>query len=463
MALKMVRQIAKGGTPMKTTVIHTVSVWMIIFMFAVMWFPLTTIGASGPLGGTVLSVIGEALFKSNDSQTWAPIKKGDVVQEGTIVKTGAKSLIRILAPDGTMIKVPADNETTITFAQPKETKTDESNISTFVAEFFSANQRTRINAVRSLVDPLQQDWIAFCNFDRLTPDKIEMGLELSAAYQNENILNRSTFILWKLSDLFPDNSGLKKLASQAIRQHPNSGKWEISATTKGVTTPADKTVVLSSGDVVTVKYRNPVESYVYLYKTSKNSDHTVKTEQIFPKTVDVMALNTDVSYSSSTNLQGFRNEDLNFASRIAPQETLFAKEDKVSVTKAPESFSEEVVNLKKGQIVEVLEEKGRRYFVKLDNDIKGWVLKHKLTSESVATGTKSGDPLLVMTADDTPGTTYIWGWSSLGPLSYRHIMQAISKMEQLLSSANIEPDESLLKESLPEVCGAFTIVKLVRQ
>jgi len=234
--------------------------------------------------------------------------------------------------------------------------------------------------------------------------------------------------LWKLSDLFPENEGLQNLAEQAVSQYKDSGRWDIKKD-------------LRNNEILTISYMSDKESFVYLFKTVKiktvkNKAGNIETIRIFPLSDDIMAL---------------ENERF-FASRIAAKEILFAKQDNVKLTKNPMPFSDEAGFLKKGQIVHIIEEKGLRYQVLTDDKITGWVSKLKLTSENPPEGRKSGEILATISSNDINGTTYIWGYSALGPLPERIVKKTVFQIEDSLRKAESQFNGNTMKSFLPEIC-----------
>ncbi|MDM8536893.1 SH3 domain-containing protein [Desulfobacterales bacterium HSG17] len=400
-------------------------VWPALFL---MLFSVIIPAAAGS-PGTVLSVMGTAFVKASTEQAWNSLKKGTSVQAGDSIKVESDSFVRLLTPKGSIMKIASGNSVVLNFAgkKPLDQKLPDNkkgNFTAFVNEFFSPNTRTRINAVRSILSPLQQDWLAFSSFDSLSPDRIEAALELSAAFHKEkNMKNRSVFILWKLSELFPENEGLQNLSGQAVSHYKDSGKWDVKKD-------------LQKGEVLTISYISNNESFVYLFKTVKNKTGDIETIRIFPQSDDIMAL---------------ENEKF-FASRIAPKEVLFAKQDNVKLTKKPVPFSDETGILQKGQIVNIIKEKGLRYLVQTDDNLTGWVSKLKLTSENPPEGIKSGETLAAISSNDIEGPAFVWGYSSLGPLSERIVKKTIFQIEDSLKKAKSQFNGKTMKSFLPVIC-----------
>lgn len=394
--------------------------------------PLPGLARGASDEGTVLSASGEVQVKGPDGGDWQRLNRGAKIAGGSRVKTGSDAFARILSPAGTLIKIPAGREEILSFSPtaPDEPDTAPSpGYSEFVAEFFSPNQRTRINAVRSHLTPLQQDWVAFARFNHLSPDSIEAALELAAAFQAENRPNRSVYILWKLRRFFPDDPGLRALADRAVRALESTGEWavnDISVLDRPL--PAED-------DALQIAFRTPEERYVYLYHTRRSPAGMTTTRRLFPDTDDLMAL------SGRTF----------FASRVAAEETLSAMEDGVAVRADHTPFAEVIATLDKGTPVTVLEKRGRRYRIAAQPGVVGWTLKHKLAGDSAAEGKQSGDALAVLRVPTDAGGHYLWGWAAPGPMPPWAVERVLARVRQVLSADDAPLTRETIEAALPEI------------
>lgn len=395
--------------------------------------------------GTVLSATGDVQTKAASDAAWQRLKRGAKIAGGSTVKTGSGAFARILSPDGALIKIPAGQEQVLSFAadgdggqdQPSETP----GYSAFVAEFFSPNQRTRINAVRSNLTPLQQDWVAFSRFNYLSPEKIEAALELAAAFQAENSPNRSVYILWKLKSFFPDDPGLQALADRALRAQGGGGQWAVN----GETIRGDRLAI--GGEALQIAYKTPQERYVYVFHTARAPDGAVVSKRLFPGADDLMALAGRVF----------------FASRVAAEEMLSAKEDGVAVRVNETPFAEVAGTLDKGTTVRVLEKKGRRYRIAAESGLTGWVLKHKLAGATAAEGKQSGDVLAVLRVPADGGAHYLWGWAAPGPMPPWAVESALAKVDGALSASGADLSRDIVAAALPDICQDVEVLHLAQR
>ncbi len=394
--------------------------------------------------GAVLSVTGDVQTKATPGADWQRLKRGVRIAGGSTVKTGPDAFARILSPDGTLIKIPAAQEQVLSFssnvADGPEVASESSSpgYSAFVAEFFSPNQRTRINAVRSHLSPLQQDWIAFSRFNHLSPDKIETALELAAAFQAENSANRSVYILWKLKSFFPDDPGIQALADRAVGALESGGQWTIN----GDIIRGNRFRV--GGKALQIAYNTFRERYVYVYHSVRTPEGTVVTTRLFPDTDDLMAL------AGRTF----------FASRVAAEERLSAKEDGVAVRVNATPFAEMIGVLDKDATVTVLEKQGRRYRIAAESGLTGWVLKHKLAGETAAEGKQSGDVLTILRAPSDTGVHYLWGWASPGPMPPWAVEGLLARVNGGLASEKGNLSRELISAALPDICQDVQVLYL---
>ena len=396
--------------------------------------------------GTVLSATGDVQIKATPGADWQRLKRGAKVAGGGTVKTGPDAFARILSPDGVLIKIPAGREQALSFsADASEESADASGeetsgYSAFVAEFFSPNQRTRINAVRSHLTPLQQDWVAFSRFNHLSPDKIEAALELAAAFQAENSPNRSAYILWKLKSFFPDDPGIQALADRALRARETGGAWAVNGA------PIRDDRLSTGGEALQIAYKTGQERYVYVYHTARTPDGKAVSTRLFPDTDDLMAL------AGRTF----------FAARVAAEEVLSAKEDGVAVRADETPFAEVVGALDEGAPVTVLEKQGRRYRIAAPSGLTGWVLKHKLAGETAAEGKQSGDVLAVLRVPAGSGVHYLWGWASPGPMPPWAVEGVMANVNGALAEGG-DLSRETVAAALPDICQDVQVLHLARR
>ncbi len=396
--------------------------------------------------GTVLSATGDVQTKAAPGADWQRLKRGAKVAGGATVKTGPDAFARILSPDGILIKIPANQEQALAFGAGASEGSagaagdDASGYSAFVAEFFSPNQRTRINAVRSHLTPLQQDWIAFSRFNHLSPNKIEAALELAAAFHAENSPNRSVYILWKLKSFFPDDPGIQALADRALRAQGAGGAWAVNGA------PIREDRLSTGGEALQVAYKTGRERYVYVYHTARTPNGKAVSTRLFPDTDDLMAL------AGRTF----------FASRVAAEETLSAKEDGVSVRAGETPFAEVVGTLNEGTPVTVLEKQGRRYRIAASSGLTGWVLKHKLAGETAAEGKQSGDVLAVLRVPAGSGVHYLWGWASPGPMPSWAVEGVMAGVNGVLAGGS-DLSRETVAAALPDICQDVQVLHLARR
>lgn len=393
--------------------------------------------ASG-IQATALSVKGQVQVLRADN--WLPVKRGHKLSEGEQVRIQEDGFLRMVTPEGKMLKLSGKTETQLVFEKTGG-KQETDNFSTFVAEFLSPNSRTRINAVRSHLTPRQQDWIAFAGFRRMPPSMIEAALELSAEYQKEQSLNRSIFILWKLSDLMPDDPGLRMIAKNAAQEHPIDGKWKICINRHNCPAKGVNISESYNGEGLAFQYEDNEEAYIYLFRTTKTENGQAKTEMLFPETDDPMGL----------------LENTFFAARVVPEEKLIAKTEGVIMRKEKLPFSDPVSTLAKGESVRVLEKQGRRYRVRRSDGTEGWVLKHKLEGDTATEGKRMGDTLAEIRFSEKDNDVAIWGWAAHGPLPHHAIESVINGVETKFSKGK-RLTEEVIKEYLPEICGAVTCI-----
>ncbi len=168
------------------------------------------------------------------------------------------------------------------------------------------------------------------------------------------------------------------------------------------------------------------------------------TRRLFPASSDLLAL----------------EDKEHFVGRVAAEETLFAKEDGVIVRKDSRPFGEPLTELKKGQEIEVIEKKGRRYRVKVNEDQTGWVLKHKLAGEIDTGGKKSGDLLAKVRRYNNEDIQYIWGFSSPGPLSDQIMNGVVLGVENELRKRGVVLTGDMVEAAAPKICGAIMVADL---
>lgn len=256
-----------------------------LVLFLVLFCPFLLLGSviDESQMGTVLSIRGNV--KMNVDGNWGPLKRGDRIFNGVEVLVEKRSLMRILTPKGKLIKLP-EGKSVVNFI--KDGKKED--ISKFVGEFFSARSRTRLNAVRSGLDDLQQDWISLLNSDRMELDKVESVLELSAAYRHIT-KSRSDFIIWKLYDLFTENRGFQALSLHTFEGYTHPGKWKAFVKSKSSKRPIKSVDTVYSGNMLSFEFSSNVESYVYMFLTTKNISGKINTFRMFPNSDDLLELN----------------------------------------------------------------------------------------------------------------------------------------------------------------------------
>ncbi len=437
---------------MKTSIFKKIGLLLIMAM------GLASLAAGPATGaaesGTVLSVEGDVTARPGPDAAWEALRPGATLAGGSQVRAVAGAFALILTPTGDMEKIEGETTATLSFgggaaADAGEAPADGAGYQAFVAEFFSANARTRINAVRSHLTPLQQDWIAFANFNSLPPDRIEAALQLAAAFQQANAANREVYILWKMTRFYPDNPGVQALAGKAMSAYRVSGRWRVG---EGTAVPADapeSREVTTGGEALQVAFASDKESYVYLFDTHAGPDGTVATRRLFPDTEDVM---------------GLENRTF-FAARVAAEEVLAAKEDGVEVRSGADPFAPVAGVLGKGQAVTVVEKSGRRYRIETAQGLSGWVLKHKLAGETVTEGKRSGDALAVARVAADGRTHYLWGWSAAGPMPPWAVEDAARRVEAAIKAADPSPAsvEKAVADGLPGICGAVTAMRVSRR
>ncbi|MDM8516085.1 hypothetical protein QUF76_07795 [Desulfobacterales bacterium HSG16] len=401
--------------------------------------------------GTALSVTGKAFLKTVQNAAWQPLKKGGAVFNGNAIKTGAGSFVRILAPNGSMIRISGQKETVLRFSGQKTNsrakKEDRvGGLSDFVAEFISPYSKTRINAVRSLTDPIKEEWAAFCRVRNLSTEKIDAALQLSALYYNRKEQGRAAYILWKLNYLFPENAGLKVLADKASNDHKNSGSWTLLNSGSGKPVPIVSQARIPEGNHVNIKYKGKGQNYVYLFKSVQKSGKDIQTRRLIPQVKENFFL--EIPCYASKN-----NSGKNFSSDIQSG-LMVTKADQVDVRSDKTPFSKIGNSLKKGQVVRLVKSSGRRCHIKIDDRTAGWVLCRQLKKLDLAKDTPIRDFDLSLSEKDLEGMYFIWGYIAAGPVPESLVAQSISDVEALLKQddSTITPDN--IARILPDVCGA---------
>lgn len=237
--------------------------------------------------GTVVTVQGECLYQENGKSQWNHLKRGDNLNENTVVKTGEDGFARILTPSGDLINIPKSSRITLQFDKTGASVSDGSSgmeVGEFVSEFFAAHSRQRINAVRSLTDPLQIDWVGIARRKRFSPVDLVAGFELAAAYQKQDKWNRSIYILWKLSRFMPDNSGLAALSEKAVKSFTPEGEWTVMGYENHKPKLVFEKGMLTGLDQLDIHFTTKSEAFVYLFTTRKLEGTKTETTRIFPAT-----------------------------------------------------------------------------------------------------------------------------------------------------------------------------------
>lgn len=414
------------------------------FVFAIIACGLLQLAsgvAFAAMEATVISARGET-FAKRDGADWAGLKRGDKIAEGNVVKTGSKSFVRLLSPSGNMIKVPAETEIRIDFSSAKKSGSKKGGKSLFLSELLSEGVRTRINAVRGFdpvkVDEFQGDWIAFNKLSNCTPENLEAALELAAAFQEKKAINRSVFITWKLAGMLPENQGVKALSEKMLQAYENRGKWSTGDIRDGTG--------IKKGDRVAIRYSNPDESYVCLFRTAVTTSGKIKTTRLFPT--------SDLSSEYDENA-------LYFFSRVkAAAIPVTAAKDKVRILETATSLAREVAVLKKGRTAMILDKDGRYYRIMTEDNKYGWVRVRDVRTDQ-APGKHVYAPLVTVFVENEDGMLHFWGWSSPGPTTDAIVGNVVSKVENVLKKDKTAFNQNVLNGFLPPICGAVFMLNLV--
>ncbi|MBF0289658.1 MAG: hypothetical protein HQM14_17740 [SAR324 cluster bacterium] len=245
----------------------------------VLWFGLHSVYAAE--FGTVISVIGQASAKSDAQGQWQQLKNGHKISEGDVIKTSKKASVRLLNPNGSMMRITGGQEQV--YRIKKITKKKKRAFSSFVKSFFGNRDRRRIAAVRKFgSDPKQPIWIELMGKEQLSADDLELVIELAGTYQEQEKSNRSAALMWKLKEDFPEQLGFHILTKDVMEAHQQTVSWHVFKRIQGDISPAMPGDVLTENNGLQIQYQSDKESFYYLFLTTSPQDGELDTELLQP-------------------------------------------------------------------------------------------------------------------------------------------------------------------------------------
>ncbi len=247
--------------------------------------------------GTVISVIGQASTKSNAQNQWQKLKNGHKIAVGDIIKTSKTASVRLLNPDGSMMRVTGGQEQVYRL---KKTAKKKKKFSSFFKSFFGNQDRRRIAAVRKFgTDPKQPIWIELMGKEQLSADDLELVIELAGNYQEQNKSNRSAALMWRLKEDFPSQLGFHVLAKDVMDEHKQNVSWNVLKRIQGEVSPAMSGDVMVEDNGLQIQYQSNQESFYYLFLTTHSQSGKLTTELLQPSKVGRLKQLKDIQWFES--------------------------------------------------------------------------------------------------------------------------------------------------------------------
>lgn len=237
--------------------------------------------------GTVIRVKGNAEIKTKSSSDWKPLNNGDKVQIGDTIKTGVRSLVRLMNPDGSLTRIRA-NKTKIYKGASKKMARAKRGWKDSLGELVGERKRKRIAATRGGdKDPNQHLWMETMK-NELIGDDIERVMELASTYK-EKKSNRSVALLWKLQAAFPEHNGFSQLAENAAQDYKNDVKWKVIKKNRSGKSSLRSGETLYEGNGLQIQYYSEGESYHYFFFTTQPLRGEIQTFPVFPSALDAVS------------------------------------------------------------------------------------------------------------------------------------------------------------------------------
>ena len=234
--------------------------------------------------GTVISVTGQAEIQTQAMSTWKTLFNGATISAGDRIRTRNRSSVRLLNPDGTMLRIAANQQQTYSTDSKKKKFKSEKGVMAFLSELFDHREQKRITAVRAL-DAAQSSWIQLLQKRRYQGEDLELIFELMAHYQEQDLTNRTAALAAKLYRQYPDNQGFKQIASLALNQQSYTPDWQVLKIVHGKPVVIEPGSRLTEGDNLQISYQSARESYYYLFLTTRPDNGQISTMMIYPQSI----------------------------------------------------------------------------------------------------------------------------------------------------------------------------------
>lgn len=225
--------------------------------------------------GLVVSLKGQAWIKNPNSTEFSLLSISQIVTNQAAIKTGKKTVLRILNPNGSMIRI--DSEKLIKYQTDIE-KNSSLNLRSFLNEFAQSGLRYRQTSVRRMEVP------AYDLLNRkLNGLDIHKTLYSMALFSNNQQWNHLNGGLARLKESFSHHPTLSKLnfyIPDDFSANPQWDFWQINK--QGKRLLVDRKSQLKPGTPIQVTYRSEKTGYMYLFLTSYSPSKMSATELIYP-------------------------------------------------------------------------------------------------------------------------------------------------------------------------------------
>jgi len=254
---------------------------------------------------TVLKITGKAYASPEGNKHWTPLQRGGKVSSKVIIKTEVKSSVRLLSPSGLLQSI-GENQT---LGLEENSSADQSSqVSSVLDEFLASGTRIRINAVRNAGDTLQSDWIFFCQLNKLSENQLDAYLELAAEYAKIGRHGRSAYILWRITQLFPEGkNGFEALGKNISELETEKCRWSVTKVEGNKKTPLANGMSVQADDRLQLGcFTAQIETFVQIYMVTESSDGSAEICLIFPDSEPLAV-----------------NESNEFISRVKPHSEIY--------------------------------------------------------------------------------------------------------------------------------------------
>lgn len=238
----------------------------------VLWivFMLLTVPVAAAEKGTVITLEGE-VWVSGEKSTWNKVSSGMEIPFGVTLRTGKNSLVGILNPDGSMLRVKQNSKIVYQPGTAEETSTG---FFTILSELFSKRIRARIGGSRGEEEgscPEQKFWLELMSLDPVPDDKTELYFLTASDYAQCGDLARAAAIFYRLYEAYPGNAGYRNLSYRALENAKKDysinmkSRWSVFVKQQtGKQVFARDRNQVEAGSEFRVHYHAERDSYFYL-------------------------------------------------------------------------------------------------------------------------------------------------------------------------------------------------------